>query len=249
MSAYTLSVSPDFSPEHLSGWFIFNTWLQRQLETSLHLELYDDFDSQRRDIQLDKIDLIYANPFDAAMLVREKGFKAVVRPSNTSDETIIAVPKASLFKSIDDLTEGTIIATTHDPDVHMMGMIMIEPADLDSSNVVIVPAHSYVIVAKRLLNGQADIGFFLKEAFLDLSDLIRSQMRVLVESQIGVIHHTLLAGPGIQHLIPTISERLLAMQNEPKGRAVLDSMQISGWIRMNQEDTEFMIDLIDTLID
>ena len=249
MSGYSLSVSPDFAPEHLSGWFIFNTWLQKTLKTSFHIELYNDFESQRRDIQLDKIDLIYANPYDAAMLVRDKGFTAVARPLNRSDEAIIAVPDISPYHCIDDLGAGIRIATTHDPDVNMMGMIMIEPADLDRSNVNVKSVHSYVVVAKYLLNGQADIGFFLKDAFSDLSDLTRLQMRVLVESQIDVIHHTLLAGPNIQHLISPLLDNLLMMQQDIKGKSVLESMQMSGWVRMEQEDTEFMIDLIDTLID
>ena len=249
MSTYRLSVSPDFSPEHLSGWFIFNTWLQRTLDTPFHLELYDDFESQRSDIQLDKIDLIYANPYDAAMLVREKGFTAVARPARTSDEAIIAVLEESPYQSADELKPGTTIATTHDPDVHMMGMIMIEPADLDRSNVRVMPVHSYVLVAKHLLNGDADVGFFLKDAFFDLSDLIRDKMRVLVESQIDVIHHTLMASPNIQHLIPPLLDGLIGMSDSVKGNAILESMQMSGWVKMEEEDTEFMIDLIDTLID
>ncbi len=249
MSSYTLSVSPDFAPEHLSGWFIFNTWLQKTLETSFHLELYDEFESQRKDIHLDKIDLIYANPYDAAMLVREKGFKAVARPINRYDEAIIATPVTSSYHSVDDLSAGIRVAATHDPDVNMMGMIMIEPADLDRSNVTFNSVHSYVVVAKHLLSGQADIGFFLKDAFFDLADLTRNQMRVLVESQIDVIHHTLLAGPNVKHLITPLLDNLLTMQQDIKGQSVLESMQMTGWMKMGQEDTEFMIDLIDTLID
>lgn len=245
----TLSVSPDFSPEHISGWFIFNTWLQRHLDMPVHLELYDDFESQRRDIQLDKIDLIYANPYDAAMLVREKGFKAVVRPMQNSDECVIAVPKSSRYQVVEELPSGIKVATTHDPDVHTMGMIMIEPADLDRENVHINHVHSYVLVAKSLLNNDADIGFFLKEAFDDLSDLIRSQMRVLVESQIHVVHHALLAGPRFQSKMALMKEQLLKMHEDPKGQDVLQAMQLRGWELMDEESTEFMIDLIDTLID
>ncbi len=72
--SFMFTVSPDFTPDHLSGWYIFNTWLQRQSDIAIHLEMYNDFHSQREAIQNDSIDLIYANPFDAAMLVREKGF-------------------------------------------------------------------------------------------------------------------------------------------------------------------------------
>lgn len=244
-----MSVSPDFAPEHLSGWFIFNTWLQRNLDCSVHLELYDDFDHQRRDIQLDKIDLIYANPYDAAMLVREKGFTAVAKPKGGSDEAVIAVPASSKVDSIEALNTGTRVASTHDPDVNMMGMIMLEPADLDRSNVELVPVHSYVLVAKSLLNQQADVGFFLKAAFDDLSELIRNQLRVLVQSQIDVIHHVLLAGPALQDKLPQLRAQLLSMSTDPKGAKVLESMQLAGWDMMDEESTEFMIDLIDTLLD
>lgn len=247
--SYTLSVSPDFSPEHISGWFIFNTWLQRQLNIQLHLELYDDFEAQRRDIKLDKIDLIYANPYDASMLVREKGFKAVARASSVSDEVIVAVAKESPFNEVEDLPQGVRLVTTHHPDVNMMGMILLEPADLDQHSVSISTAHSYVIVAKHLLKGQADVGFFLKDAFYDLSGLIRDKMRVLVESQIDVVHHVLLASPKMQNHISSLANALVTMKEQPKGLDVLNSMQFRGWDEVTQEDTEFMIDLIDTLID
>lgn len=246
---FTLSVSPDFSPDHISGWFIFNTWLQRQLDEAFHLELYDDFETQRKDIHSDKIDLIYANPYDASMLIRDKGFTAVARPKGNSDEAVIVVPKDSPYQSIDDLKPGITVVSTQDPDVHMMGMIMIEPADLDASNIQHHGAHSYVLVAKNLLNGNGDVGFFLKEAFDDLSDLIRSQMRVLVVSQIDVVHHSLMAGPNVQHLLPKLLPALLGMHTDPKGAPVLESMKLGGWEEMVEEDTEFMIDLIDTLID
>lgn len=72
--SFMFTVSPDFSPVHLSGWYIFNTWLQKQTDLALHLELYDDFHTQTEAIKSDSIDLIYANSFDAAMLMRDKGF-------------------------------------------------------------------------------------------------------------------------------------------------------------------------------
>lgn len=246
---FNLTVSPDFAPDHISGWYFFNTWLQRQLETGIHLELYDGFDAQRTDIRADKFDLIYANPYDASMLVRELGFQAVARPASKSDETVIAVNAESAYQTVEDLKAGTRVATTDDPDVHTMGMIMLESADLDKSNTEIKEQSSYIVVAKNLLNGGADAGFFLKEAYDEMSDLIRSKMRVLVSSQISVVHHSLLVGPRMAEYIPAIQQALLTMQDNQKGMSVLESMDISCWEPMDSEQTEFMIDLIDTLID
>lgn len=249
MTTYTLSVSPDFSPDHLSGWFIFNTWLQRHLETGFHLELYDDFETQRADILQDKIDLIYANPYDASMLVRDKGFKAIARPFGMPDEAVIVTRKDSSLRAVENLQEGARVMATQDPDVNMMGMIMLEPADLDRSSIEMAHVHSYVLVAKALINGDADVGFFLKSAYEDLSDLVKQEMRILVQSEIHVVHHTLMAGPRIQHMLSTLLPDLLAMQEDEKGKAVLETMPFSAWEAMEEEDTEFMIDLIDTLID
>lgn len=244
-----LTVSPDFAPSHISGWFIFNTWMQRQLGEGIHLELYDSFDSQREDIKAGKYDLVYANPFDASMLVRDLGFKAIVRPLAKADETIIATNADSAIHSVEDLNPGSQLYTTDDPDVNRIAMIMLEAADLDESNTQSHTVDSYVIVARNILKGSADAGFFLKDAYDELSDLIRSQMRVLITSEISVVHHTFLVGPKLQERAEEIQEFLIAMSNDAKGKGVLDSMGLQGFEEMSEEETEFMIDLIDTLID
>ena len=106
MKPYTMTVSPDFMPDYIAGWYIFNTWLQRQLGENIHLELYNDFATQREAIGRDEIDLIYANPFDAAMLVREKGFIAIAAPLDKPDEVVLSVPVDSPIKTLDDLKVG-----------------------------------------------------------------------------------------------------------------------------------------------
>lgn len=244
---YTFTVSPDFNPNHLSGWFIFNTWLQKSLSEAIHLELYDDFESQRRSIAEDKFDLIYANPYDASLLVREKGFLPLVSPRNKSDEAIIAVRADSPATVVEDLCEGLRIASTDDPDVNMMCMIMLEPGDLSEENTLISQKDTYVLVAKDLLDSRADVGFFLEETYSDLSKFIRSQLRPLVQSQIQVIHHSLLVGPQLADKRDQIQELLVGMSNDERGKGVLTSLGLAGWDIVEQEDTEFMIDLMDTL--
>ncbi len=132
---YQFTVSPDFGPAQLSGWHIFNTFVQKSLGEDIHLELYDDFESQREAIKSDQVDLIYANPYDASMLVRDKGFLPVAKPRGKSDETVIAVNAEHAAQSVEDLQPGVTVASTDDPDVHMMGMIMLEPADRNGENV------------------------------------------------------------------------------------------------------------------
>lgn len=244
---FQMTVSPDFPTKRMSGWFIFNTWLQRALNLPIHLELYQDFDGQRRAIAADQVDIIHANPYDASMLVREKGFLPVVRPAGKSDECIVAVSEGSSAHAVEDLLPGCRIASTDDPDVNMVGMIMLEPADLDRGNILLVPVDSYPLVAKALMRGDADVGFFLAEAFDELSNLVRSQLRPLVHSQVSDIAHVLLVGPRLAQRCDDVRHVLMGMSSEPKGSEILAELGFAAWENMGREDTEFMIDLMDTL--
>ncbi|MFZ2727569.1 MAG: phosphate/phosphite/phosphonate ABC transporter substrate-binding protein [Methylococcaceae bacterium] len=245
--SYMFTVSPDFTPDHLSGWYIFNTWLQKQSNTAIHLEMYDSFQAQHDAIKYDKIDLIYANPFDAAMLVREKGFLPLVKAAGISDEAIIAVNINNSVEDVSQLGAGTRVAVTEDPDVTMMGMIMLEAGDLNASNVHIDVHNTYVLVAKNLLQGKADVGIFLAEAFDGLSNLTKSQLRVLVRSQISVIHHALMIGPQLVGRRAEIQNLLLSMNDDDKGREVLRNLGFNAWESVDDEAMEFMIDLMEAL--
>lgn len=245
---YNLTVSPDFSPDHIAGWYVFNTWLQRKLGFRIHVDLYDDFETQRQAIADDKVDIIFANPFDAAMLVRDKGFRAIATAEGRRDEVVIAVPADSSFHCVEDLHSGVRIAKTQDPDVNLIGMIMLEPADLNAENTSVQPAATYVLVAKHLIQGRADVGFFLKEVYYDLSQVIRKNLRVLVTSEIHVVRHVLLVGPRFAEHGDALRRLLLGMPDDlPQGPGVLESLGFSGWESQTEEDTQFMIDLMDTL--
>jgi len=245
--SFQFTVSPDFTPDHLSGWYIFNTWLQKQTSLAIHLEMYNNFSSQRAAIQAGKVDMIYANPFDAAMLVREKNFQPLVKAEGAADEALIVVSADNAVEDVAELNSGTRVAYTEDPDVRLMGMIMLEPGDLDNNTIQPVLADNYVLVAKHLLKGDADVGIFLADAYDDLSVMVKSQLKVLVRSQISVIHHALMIGPALRDQHSTMQQLLVAMSSDEKGKGVLQSLGFNAWQKVDNEEMEFMIDLMDTL--
>lgn len=246
--SYCMTVSPDFSSRGLPSWYLFNTWLQRELGERIRLELFEDFASQRRAIEEGSVDLIYANPFDAAALIRRHGFRALAAPRGRFDEALVAVRADAPAERVEDLRAGTRIATTDDPDVHTMCMILLEPADLNASNLTMTTCDSYVLVAKELIRGQADAGFFLESTFAELSDLVRSALRPLVQSQISVVRHALLVGPRLASRRDEMRLALAGMAGEEKGKNVLEGLGFEGFELLEQEDVEFMIDLMDTLV-
>ena len=243
-----MTISPDIGPDRIAGWYIFNTWLQKQWGQSIHLELYPSFQSQREAINQDKIGIIYANPFDASMLVRKKGFKAIAAAIGKSDEAVIAVNSDSVIQRIEDLPVHCRAAVTEAPDVNTISTILLEPADITPNTLDNVIADTYVIVAKLLLQGKVDVGFFLAEAYDGLSRVVRGQLRELLRSQIHDIRHVLLVAPHLQAEYETLKAILANMNVDAKGRDALANLGFSGWEILQQEDTEFMIDLMDTLV-
>lgn len=249
MTKFNITVSPDFKPDKIAGWYIFNTWFQKATGLDLHLELYDSFDAQREAIRAGKVDLIYANPFDAAMLVNEFGFQALVKPVGKNDECVVVVAADSNINCVEDLQEGTTIVTTDDPDINMIGMRLLEPANLDAGNTANETVVSYVVVAKRIMNGEAQVGFFLKEAYEEMSGMVRSKLKVLVTSEISVIYHALMVGPQLAGQKDSIRAALLGMNDDAKGQEILKGLGLKGWEVMTDEDAAFMIDLMETLRD
>lgn len=243
-----MTVSPDFSPDKLAGWFVLNTWLQRRLDTAIHLEMHDTFDRLRRAVAEGRVDLIYANPADAAMLVRKNGFIAVAQPLNVADEAIVIVNAASPARCVEDLKPGIRVASTADPDIDMMGMIMLEPADLSADNVTVEILGNHTLVAKALINGKADVGILPARAYDSLSNMVRASLRPLVRSEISVVRHVLLAGQKAAGLVPALADLLVGMAGDEKGGAILRDLGFLGWEKCSQEDVEFMIDLVDTLM-
>ena len=120
-------------------------------------------------------------------------------------------------------------------------------ADLTAANTVATKVATYVLVAKSLMQGRADVGFFLKRTYDELSGVIRRELRPIVESQIGVIRHTLLGGPRTAPLTAKLQQALFTMTEDPAGVRVLESLGLGGWVPQQPEETEFLIDVIETL--
>ncbi len=247
--SYTFTISPDINAGCLPGWFVFNTWLQRKLGENIHLELYNDFTAQYQALLHNAVDLIYINPCYVSKLVRQLGFKVVAVPSQQFVEAVMVTSAASDIQTIEDLSEGTRLASTYEQDIHMICMTLLEPASLNSNNIQLSQYESYTTVAKSLLQDNADVGFFLEDVFDNFSELTKKKLRVLMRSKIGVLHHSLLVGPSFSHKTEEIQDALLSMQDYSKGLTVLQDLGFECWEKIDQEEIEFMIDVIDTLID
>ncbi len=243
------AVSPDFNARELSPWFVLNTRLQRMSGLRMHLDLHSDFATLRAAATRDELDLIYANAFDTALLVRERGFAPLVRPTNRPDEAVIVSARASDLTELEQLSGGVLAGATQAPEVEAICRVMLEPVITEPALIHTQCFDNYVRVTRGVLSGEVEVGFLLARSYVHLSPMIRDQLRVLAESRISVVRHALLAGPRLLPLSGSLRQGLLAMREGERDRALLVDLDLAdGWEEMTGEDAEFMIDLIDTLV-
>lgn len=243
-------VAPDFSPERFAGWHMLNTLLQSRSGLRLHLLTPSSAREQADLLSTGVVDLVYANPFDASHLMRDLGFRAFARPVGKSDEMVIATAATSPARRVEDLRPGCRIALTDNRDVKLIGLRLLEPADLTESDLVWVPVDTHQAGARLAIKGEVDASFFLAEVYHSLSRLTRRQLRVLVESAIYDISHVLLAHRRIVPDVPAIHAALAGIGQHAADQQVLDALGIPGGFEsMQEEDAEFMVDLMDTLLD
>lgn len=246
---FNLLIAPDFAPERFAGWHMLNTLLQKRTGLHLHLLTPASASEQTEMINKGDVDIIYANPFDATHLIREKGYRVVARPKGKADEMVIATKAEGALKTLDDLQKGAKVAMADNRDVKLIGLRLLEAVDLTEQDLNFDITENYQAAAREVIKGEADVAFFLSEVYHGLSRLTLSQLHVLIESDLSDITHVVLVSEKLADNQDFI-QSLLKLTDDSDGQEVLAELGMKeGFELMDEEDGEFMIDLMDTLLD
>lgn len=249
MTTHNMLIAPDFSPERFAGWHMFNTLIQKRANLNMHLNIPTSHAEQETVISEGDIQVIYANPFDAAILIREHGYHAVARPIGKSDEMVIAAAANSDINSLDDIKAGATIAMANNRDVKLIGLRLLEAVDIEEADLNWSVTETYQAAARQVIKGEAQAAFFLAEIFHSFSRLTKAQLSVLIESDLADISHVLLIKDGFPDT-DILMDAILNLHNDDDGKEALTELGMpQGFETMNEEDAEFMIDLMQTLLD
>ena len=249
MTTHNMLIAPDFSPERFAGWHMFNTLIQKRANLNMHLNIPTSHAEQETAISEGDIQVIYANPFDAATLIREHGYHAVARPIGKSDEMVIAAAANSDINSLEDIKAGATIAMANNRDVKLIGLRLLEAVDIEEADLNWSVTETYQAAARQVIKGDAQAAFFLAEIFHSFSRLTKAQLSVLIESDLADISHVLLIKDGFPDT-DILMDAILNLHNDDDGKEALAELGMpQGFEAMNEEDAEFMIDLMQTLLD
>ncbi len=244
-----LLVAPDFAPERFAGWHMFNTVLQKRADFATHLLTPATATEQSNLINQGNVDMIYANPFDAAVLIREKAYQVVARPVGKPDEMVIASGINGTVKTLADLQPGCRIAMADNRDVKLIGLRLLEAVDLTESDIQWHITENYQAAVRATIKGEAEAAFFMAEVYHSLSRLTLSQLQVLIASDLNDISHVLLVKDSFTDKA-AFTQALLSLHTDEDGKTLLTELGLpNGFEAMSEEDGEFMIDLMETLLD
>ena len=247
---YQLAIGPDVNVQDISEWFVFNTRIQRLTGEGFHATSHSDFADMHAAFDADAVDFVYANAADTARLVRNKGFIPIACAADMSAEMTIAVSAASPLQALEDIGDELTVAATDAPDVERIGRILLEPTDLSPEQIKVTQRPNPVLVAKAVMNHDVQAGFFPQPAFEALSNIVKRELRVLIRSHIHVVHHNFLASPKIAHLVEPLWSALETMNTNPMDQDLNEALGAPhGWRRLEDEELQFQIDLMDALAD
>lgn len=145
-------VAPDFGQERGIDWILLSALLRRRgIEMDVRVPAtLAEYDSA---IALGSADLVLANPVDAIELVRRGGYLPVARPTLKQDEMYVACAAESRARTIRDLRPGCRIALTADRCVEIVGLRLLEPANLDNSNSTRIGTNDYWVMKTFCVDG------------------------------------------------------------------------------------------------
>ena len=249
MTTHNMLIAPDFSPERFAGWHMFNTLIQKRANLNMHLNIPASQAEQQGIINQGDIQVIYANPFDAATLIREQGYRAVARPIGKSDEMVIAAAANSDINSLEDIKAGATVAMADNRDVKLIGLRLLEAVDIAEADLNWTVTETYQAAARQVIKGDAQVAFFMADIFHSFSRLTKAQLSVLIESDLADISHVLLIKDGFPDT-DILMDAILNLHNDDDGKEALAELGMpQGFEAMDEEDAEFMIDLMQTLLD
>lgn len=241
-------ISPDVNVRNITDWFILNTKVQRMTGQAFHATVYTDFADLHQAYANGQADLVFANASDTALLVQDHGYLPIAAATRVSKEASVVVAADGPLHALGDLPSHLTVASTDAPDVERICRILLEPANLGPADLELSVKPNPVLVAKAVMRGEVQVGFFPQDAYRELSAMVRNQLRVLVASKIYVVRNSFLASPAIAGMIDAIWAGLESMNNDPDSAELLAGLGAPhGWERVSIEDTRFMIDLMDAL--
>ncbi|MCH9699584.1 MAG: PhnD/SsuA/transferrin family substrate-binding protein [Gammaproteobacteria bacterium] len=221
--------------QQLSGWYMFNTFLQRKLEKAIHLEQ----PKLGEDLAHMQTDILFSKPFDACTLIQKNGFVPLARPTTEVDEVVILMREDD-DRDLKDLKKPKVVTASQNSFVYILGRSLCDENDMDSESFDYTFAGNEIKALQMMLRKQADVLFILKKTYDGLSSFARGSTRVVDESETNFAFHLFCAAPYVADSHASFQDVLLSMHNDEQGQQILKDIEIDGWCKPEEGELQML---------
>lgn len=244
------AVAPDIPIQKIASWHLLVNYLQKHSMQAILAQDFMDFAEQREALQKGEIGLIYASSFDARLLL-DLGFLPIARPKADADEITIVTYIEHQALSVEDLSSNIKISATDNPDLRQLGLILLEPANLNRTNTSFILAKNHILTIKDLLKQEVDLAIIPTKTYQNLSPPVKNSLRALVansKDDIAALTHVFLLHKEYAARLDSFKNILTTMPDNSSGKSILDDLELTGFTIIDDvAQLDFMIDLVDAL--
>ncbi|MEN9480686.1 MAG: hypothetical protein RLZZ298_2081 [Pseudomonadota bacterium] len=230
------SVCPHDTAKNQLGWFTLNTYLQRKLSVRMHFSPQDDFLKERAHVLSTPHDLVYANPYSAAVFSRELGFLCVARPLNVFDESLIIVRQD--FELEHAQRPLKVASATDKLITNPLGIRALEAIGLSQDALSLSFVGNHLNAVKAVLDGSASLGIVFNETWAGVSELSKSSLKVLTQSSEKKASHCFMVSPAWAEKRTALQDLLCNMQDDPSGKRILDDLNFKGFEAISSDSSK-----------
>lgn len=222
-------IAPDFAPQRIPYLEMFSTLLSKQANCSMHLFKPMTPGEAEEAINNEEPHLIYCNPFMALDLYESKGYIPVLRPVGkyACDDIVLFTGAESPLNSPADIKPGMKVTCPGNLGVKTVAMYMDKKLNL---GVNFETSENLQQAIQKVIRGQADFGIYLHQTFDSLSNLAKSQLKVLDQTDLTAegypdIRRVLLMKAD-EDTVATVSKVIIGFKDMPEAKEMLDQIGV-----------------------
>jgi len=181
-----------------------------------------------------KYDFAYMNPYHYTVFHENPGYRALLKQGNKQIRGILVAHKDSDIKGLEEL-RGLKLAfpapAAFAATVIPQSVMKREGIEHESFYV-----SSHESVYKNVAYGNFVVGGGIERTFANTPDSIREQLKIIWKSK-GYTPHAIASSPDIQDVVvERVIEAFLAMNNDPKGKKLLESLKFKNVVKAKNAD-------------
>ena len=236
MTSFHFSVCPHDTAKNVAGWFLLNTYLQRNLNCAIRFEPKDNFILERESVLTGKHQIVYANPFSAAVFRNTLGYIPVAKPRGIFDEMVLV---RGVDKTLPNQGPIKVASATDKLFVHTLGLSLLEKQAVPLSDCEFQFVGTHLKAVQSVIQGNADLGFVYNETWNELSDITRQALAVVSQTESRQATHCFCVSPEWSDKVEQIRDILCGMENNPQSQRILDDLHFpAGFEPMEAGDLD-----------